>query len=392
MGIVNSFIELSPILLSAVSITSYSLEHGNLRPSIVFTSLTLFSDLHSSLRTLPQMVADIYESWISYKRVERYLEEPEMQQFVAPSDKIVFKEATFDWPTTYVSQQRLSGLHNITLTFLISKLNVVIGETGSGKSLLLATMLSETNLKSGEVGMPRQKPGEKQRDEKRDWIIPGSTAMVSQPPWIDDATIQENILFGLPFQSSRYHDVMEACALEQDIKRMKKGDATKVGAKGAMLSDGQRWRIALARAIYSRVSILLLDDILSAVDGTVAAWILEHALTGASAQGRTIIMVTHNVDLCIKHANYMVELGGNTVKRATMVEMARIEAVGADKSIEQSKKMLGEISQDEHLHEGQSSVSGRTQPSRDSARSSLSTAIVYIEAAGDGRRVSWLCQ
>jgi ABC-type multidrug transport system fused ATPase/permease subunit len=229
-------------------------------------------------------------------------------------------------PITSVSETGSLGLHNVNLAFLAHKLSIVTGETGSGKSLPLATLLSETNLKSDRVGMPKPDRGEKSQDKEKDWIVPGSTALASQLPWIDYATIRENITFGLPFEPYRYRDVVKAYALERDITQMEKRDETKVGAKGAVLNSGQRWLIALARAVYSRASILLLDDVLSAVDGAVATWILEHALSGTLAQSRTIIWVTYNLDLCLQYASYVVELRENTVRGASLVGKAPFKA------------------------------------------------------------------
>jgi ABC-type multidrug transport system fused ATPase/permease subunit len=382
MAFVNSLVELSPVLLSAVSISIYALEHGTIRPSIVFTSLGLFSDIHSSLRTLPQMVAAIHDSWVSYKRIEHYLAESEVEQFLAPSEGIVFQAAAFNWPTTSASKMEISGLHNITISFLHSKLNVVVGKTGSGKSLLLATMLGESNLDSGEVGMPKKMERDAQKEKSLDWIVPGSTALVSQPPWIDNASVRENILFGLPFDSSRYHGVIIACALEQDLSQMKQGDATKVGAKGAMLSGGQRWRIALARAMYSRASILLLDDVLSAVDGAVAHWIVKNALTGVLAHGRTIILVTHNLDVCAKHASFLVELEDQTVRRAVKLDPDFVEEVKTDKLISQHNKTVEDITSRETICETVATESSKLQQTRSSPPPSINSISFYIHAAG----------
>jgi ABC-type multidrug transport system fused ATPase/permease subunit len=64
----------------------------------------------------------------------------------------------------------------------------------------------------------------------------------------------------------RYRSVLEACALLPDLKQFELGDDTEVGERGTVLSGGQRARIGLARAIYSSAKVVLLDDVLSAVD------------------------------------------------------------------------------------------------------------------------------
>lgn len=77
---------------------------------------------------------------------------------------------------------------------------------------------------------------------------------------------QENIIFGSPFDETRYKTVIEQCGLERDISLFEAGDQTEVGEKGLTLSGGQKARITLARAVYSQAAIILLDDILAALE------------------------------------------------------------------------------------------------------------------------------
>jgi ABC-type sulfate/molybdate transport systems ATPase subunit len=95
---------------------------------------------------------------------------------------------------------------------------------------------------------------------------------------------------------------------------------TEIGANGINLSGGQRWRITLARALYSRAGILVLDDIFSAVDVHVGRWILENGLTGELGQGRTRILVSHHAALCLSQASFAVTLGNGTVEHAGGVD------------------------------------------------------------------------
>ena len=90
--------------------------------------------------------------------------------------------------------------------------------------------------------------------------INGSVAFVSQQAWIQNATVKDNILFGLPCDEVRYHRALKNSCLDQDIKILIKGDMTMIGEKGVNLSGGQKARISLARAVYSESDIYLLDD------------------------------------------------------------------------------------------------------------------------------------
>ena len=125
----------------------------------------------------------------------------------------------------------------------------------------------------------------------------GRVAYVSQTAWIQTLTVQDNILFGKPYDKARYKRVMKACALEEDVKNFSHGDLTEIGERGVNLSGGQKQRIQLARAVYNDADIYLLDDPLSSVDARVAAWLLEHAISGPLMSGKTVVLSTYNVQV-----------------------------------------------------------------------------------------------
>jgi ABC-type multidrug transport system fused ATPase/permease subunit len=127
--------------------------------------------------------------------------------------------------------------------------------------------------------------------------------------WLQHATIKENILFGSPFIEKRYKETIRCCALTRDLEILEFGDETEIGEKGVNLSGGQKARISLARAIYSNVTILLLDDPLSAVDAPTAKLLMEEAICGRLVKGRTVILVTHAVSLCMPLVTYF-NIGG----------------------------------------------------------------------------------
>lgn len=103
----------------------------------------------------------------------------------------------------------------------------------------------------------------------------GAAAYVAQQPWIMNATVKENIIFGYRYDSNFYEKTVKACALVDDFNVLPDGDETVVGERGISLSGGQKARVALARAVYSRADIFLLDDVLSAVDAHVGRHIIN---------------------------------------------------------------------------------------------------------------------
>ena len=106
--------------------------------------------------------------------------------------------------------------------------------------------------------------------------------------------MRENILFGRPFDETRYDQVVHASCLQRDFELFEYGDETEVGDKGITLSGGQKARVGLARALYSQADIYLFDDPLSAVDAKVAKNIFTNVFQ-KFLKDKTVIFNTHQV-------------------------------------------------------------------------------------------------
>ncbi|EED23005.1 ABC bile acid transporter, putative [Talaromyces stipitatus ATCC 10500] len=316
----------SPILLSAASLACYAVIHGSLTPSIAFTAIAIFANLEVTLSVIPELTTDLIDAYISISRIERYLNSPEISKNnIDTSTSISFENASIAWPSDEKKEadDQRYVLRNLNLSFPEKELSVISGKTGTGKSLLLAAILGEVDVLSGKISVPRSPNTQERRDHlatRDNWILPNSIAFVAQIPWIENASIKDNILFGLPFDEQRYKKVIEVCALRKDLDMLTDGENTEIGANGINLSGGQRWRVTFARALYSRAGILILDDIFSAVDAHVGRFLFEKALTGELGAGRTRILVTHHVALVKSKTKYVVELGDGTVENAGLVD------------------------------------------------------------------------
>lgn len=176
---------------------------------------------------------------------------------------------------------------------------------------MLAALLGEASVLAGSVIVPRPLPEymcPPYRVTAHNWLLPSSIAYISQVPWLENATIRDNILFGLPCVPVRYREVLDACALVGDMQSLPDAHSTEIGASGVNLSGGQRWRVTLARALYSRAGILILDDIFSAVDVQVGRHLLEQGLVGNLGIGRTRVLITHHIDMVRPFADFVVQL------------------------------------------------------------------------------------
>ena len=232
------------------------------------------SEIEVTLAVLPELTSHSLEAFVSLNRIEKFLNAEEIEDFSEPSDgQIDFVDATFAWPLDSKESQGSDRfvLQNVSITFPPNELSVISGKTGSGKSLLLAAVLGEVDKLKGLVRKPVSPPLAERFDAsatKGNWILPSAVAYVSQTPWIENASVRDNILFGLPLDQGRYKATIKVCALEPDLELLTDGDETEVGGSGINLSGGmfclycsgvvrliqtgQRWRIAFARALYSR--------------------------------------------------------------------------------------------------------------------------------------------
>ncbi|KVH98084.1 AAA+ ATPase domain-containing protein [Cynara cardunculus var. scolymus] len=231
----------------------------------VFTCLALFNNLISPLNSFPWVINGLIDAVISTRRLSMFLScfenEPLRGQansslsscsskhfnFRAEEVDIVMKDACCAWSSSAQEVKELI-LDHVNLAIPKGSLVAVIGEVGSGKSSLLNSILGEMKLIEGSI------------------YSSGSVAYVPQIPWILSGTIRDNIIFGRDYDPIRYSAVLEACALNTDVSLMVGGDMAYIGEKGVNLSGGQRARLALARAVYHGSDLVMLDDVLSAVD------------------------------------------------------------------------------------------------------------------------------
>ncbi|ROI15426.1 ATP-binding cassette sub-family C member 9 [Anabarilius grahami] len=209
----------------------------------------------------------------------------------------------------------LSTLSDINIRIPTGQLTMIVGQVGCGKSSLLLAMLGEMQTISGKVFwsnfflLPLFLA--------LSWLSKNrySVAYATQKSWLLNATVEENITFGSPFNKQRYKEVIDACSLQPDIDLLPFGDQTEIGERGINLSGGQRQRICVARALYQNTNIVFLDDPFSALDIHLSDHLMQEGiLKFLQDDKRTVVLVTHKLQYLI-HADWIIAMKDGSVLR-----------------------------------------------------------------------------
>ncbi|OAQ32248.1 P-loop containing nucleoside triphosphate hydrolase protein [Linnemannia elongata AG-77] len=349
-GLIYSTSSSLPVFASALTFVLYAALGNKLDPEIVFPSLAFFTGLRVPLLVLPYCYSDALDGYVSTKRIQKFLLTEDLQP-LPPIDNshdnaLSIKDADFYWdqfpsttvaaalsaeqgatsvvlestsPSTAPSSSRNSiteeseagerqpllsasntpqesapkikpFLRDINLQVPRGSLVAVVGPVGSGKSSLLQAMVGNMMKSQGEV-------------------IRGATiSYASQMPWIQNATIMDNILFDTPMEEERYWRVIKACSLEHDLTQFMSGDKTEIGERGVNMSGGQKARLSLARSVYYNAEMVIMDDPLSAVDAHVGKRLWEDCVLH-ELSNKTRVIATHQLHVlpdvdyvvCMKH-------------------------------------------------------------------------------------------
>ncbi|KAI1293287.1 hypothetical protein EDD11_008442 [Mortierella claussenii] len=326
-----------PALASALSFILYGAIGNELRAEIVFPALAYFTVLRTPLMVLPSAYTVTVDAYVAMKRIQTFLLSEEASPIPPPDPQheyaLSMKDASFIWDqlpsssgsTDTLISQDVSGTseqtENDTVTVkssdipvvegkpkpetdrsYLTKLNLhiprgslvaVVGPVGSGKSSLLQSMIGNMTQIEGQVTRGT------------------NISYASQTAWIQNATIQDNILFDTPFDEERYQRVIKACCLEADLKLFPFGDQTEIGERGVNLSGGQKARLSLARSVYFDAGIVIMDDPLSAVDAHVGKRLWQDCVL-KELGGRTRIIATHQLHV-LPDTDYVICMKAGTI-------------------------------------------------------------------------------
>ncbi|WVQ96554.1 hypothetical protein IAU59_003659 [Kwoniella sp. CBS 9459] len=334
----------APTVIVIVSFAHYTLiAKKELTATIAFTSIAVFDELRPALLNMPSCIAEMLQDVLGAKRIATFLSTSDVEYLSDPcppdsaepsGSESLYVKGTIAWdvqptgtdpgtlsdePDTAIDDTAPLQSHNendfrlrdIDIEFPDGQFTLVAGKFGSGKTLLLLALLGEARLLDGKISYAVSPVMDATNTDTSDWRpIPGCVAYVPQTPWLLSQSIRDNILFGAPLDIERYRVVCHATGLLPDFKLLEDADLTEIGERGKILSGGQKARVSLARAVYSRASRLLLDDVISAVDAQTSKHIINHCFRSPLLEGRTVIIASHAVESLAPLAHKAIYLDG----------------------------------------------------------------------------------
>ncbi|KAJ6786163.1 hypothetical protein PWT90_00725 [Aphanocladium album] len=298
-----------------------------LHEGLAFASLSLFQLLDEPLVHILIGFEDLHTFVNSISRIQQYLLLSEKKTLMETKDMAEDLGFTADENTPLLSEggspisqatslERQSFLammghvaagyteekaiiKDLDLCINLHQTTTIVGPVASGKSAFLRLLLGELPYVTGSFCKSFS-----------------TCAYCPQTPWICWGTIRSNIVGESAWDAGWYKEVVQACALVADFNELPEGDQTKTGARGSRLSGGQKIRVALARALFSRKTVLILDDVLTGLDRATEKHIL-HAAFGphglVKRMQATVVLSTNSVSHVQIADNVIVLEEGGTV-------------------------------------------------------------------------------
>ncbi|XP_065780480.1 ATP-binding cassette sub-family C member 6 isoform X3 [Muntiacus reevesi] len=288
--------QVSTFLVALVVFAVHTLvaEENAMDAEKAFVTLTVLNILNKAQAFLPFSIHSVVQARVSFDRLAAFLSLEETDpgavdsspsRCAAGEDCIRIQEGTFAW-----SQDSAPCLHRINLTVPQGCLLAVVGPVGAGKSSLLSALLGELAKVEGSVS------------------IKGPVAYVPQEAWVQNMSVVDNVCFGQELDAPWLETVLEACALWPDVDGFPAGVHTRTGEQGMNLSGGQKQRLSLARAVYRKAAVYLLDDPLAALDACVGQHVFNQVIgPDGLLRGTTRILVTHALHI-LPQADWIVVL------------------------------------------------------------------------------------
>jgi ATP-binding cassette subfamily B protein len=198
-------------------------------------------------------------------------------------------------------------LSNVSFDIPKGKKVGVLGGIGAGKTTLVNCLNHHLEVPAGSIYIGDRDITSFSRSDLRRYI-----KTVTQDPYLFSATVEDNIRFGSQSEvaKAQVDEVLELSQLAGDVSRFEHGDQTLVGEKGIMLSGGQKQRLSIARALLEPAELIIMDNVLSAVDYETERKILENLFDHLG--DKSVLVVSHRVN-ALEYMDEIVVLNNGEV-------------------------------------------------------------------------------
>lgn len=206
-------------------------------------------------------------------------------------------------------------LNNVSTTIKVGEKLAIVGMSGSGKSTLVKMLVKFFDPTSGELEFNGYPSNSISKSSLRSYIN-----YVPQIPYIFSGTIEENLKLG-GREGVTLKDINRACEvamIKNDIENMPLGLNTKLDENASILSEGQKQRITIARALLSPAKVLIFDESTSSLDTITEKKIIEQLI---GMKDKTIIFVVHRLSIAKKAARILVLDSGEIVEEGSHSEL-----------------------------------------------------------------------
>lgn len=295
----------------AFSYGTYLVLHQDLTPGQLVSFVIYLGMLGWPMFALGDLVNIMSRGNASYDRIDNIMKqkseiiEPENPVDVGQTlQSLEFRNVSFQYPNS-----EFYAIKNINFKLERGKTLGIVGKTGSGKTTIIRQMLKQYRLKEGDVLINGVNINDINTKDVRKFF-----GYVPQEHILFTGTVKKNIAFGKKDATDEeIEEAIDLASFRKDISFLDEGLDTIVGEQGVTLSGGQKQRLAIARAMITNPEVLILDDSLSAVDGTTEKEILRNIKK--VRKNKTTVIVAHRLS-AVEHADEIIVLAdGEIIER-----------------------------------------------------------------------------
>jgi ATP-binding cassette, subfamily B, bacterial len=298
---------------------TWELSQGRLTIGGLLVFLVYLSQLYNPIRGVSETLNVFYEATAGAERViEVFDHKPsvrEKEDALALKDargQVEFDSVSFSYPG---KKRRNKALSEVGFEVGPGEVLALVGPSGSGKSTIARLLLRFYDPEAGAIRLD----GHDLRDLTL-YSLRENVAVLLQETLVFDGSVRENIAYGkLGASEEEIIAAAKAADAHEFIEKLPEGYETVIGEKGRLLSDGQRQRLAIARAMIREAALLILDEPTTGLDASSS----ENVMVPLQRlmEGRTTIIISHNL-LTVRHATKILVLQeGRITERGTHREL-----------------------------------------------------------------------